>query len=127
MKGMNYMKKVYCLYRGNNEEIEAQKQACYTYAKLQGWEIAKEFCEDKKVYEDTIDSLILIHDEALNQQLDILLVYDFNNISKDKMEIPFAASWFIENGIDIVSVKYDKRDFEKERRESLNNINCWRL
>ena len=43
------------------------------------------------------------------------------------MEIPFAASWFIENGIDIVSVKYDKRDFEKERRESLNNINCWRL
>lgn len=94
---------------------------------MQGWEIAKEFCEDKKVYEDTIDSLILIHDEALNQQLDILLVYDFNNISKDKMEIPFAASWFIENGIDIVSVKYDKRDFEKERRESLNNINCWRL
>ena len=94
---------------------------------MQGWEIAKEFCEDKKVYEDTIDSLILIHDEALNQQLDILLVYDFNSISKDKMEILFAASWFIENGIDIVSVKYDKRDFEKERRESLNNINCWRL
>lgn len=73
------MKKVYCLYRGSNEEIEAQKQACYTYVKLQGW------------------------------------------------EIPFAASWFIENGIDIVSVKYNKRDFEKERRESLNNINCWRL
>ena len=87
------MKKIYALYRGNNtEEIETQKQACYNYVKLQGWEIAKEFCEDKKVYEDTIDSLILIHDEALNQQLDILLVYDFNNISKDKMEIPFAPS-----------------------------------
>jgi len=122
------MKKIYALYRGNNtEEIEAQKLACYSYAKLQGWTITKEFSEEGSGYEDKKDSLRFIHDEALKERLDILLVYDFKNISWDEMEIPYAASWFVENGIDIVSVKYDKRDFEKERRESLNNINCWRL
>ena len=121
------MKKVYCLYRGSNEEIEAQKLACYSYAKLQGWTITKEFSEEGSGSDDKKDSLRFIHDEALKERLDILLVHDFNNISWDEMEIPYAASWFIENGIDIVSVKYDKRDFEKERRESLNNINCWRL
>lgn len=117
------MKKVYCLYRGSNEEIEAQKLACYIYAKLQGWTITKEFFEENNASEDKKDSLRLIHDEALKEGLDILLVYDFENISGDEMEIPFAASWFIENGIDIVSVKYEKRDFEKERKKALNNMN----
>jgi len=66
---MNDMKKIYALYRGNNtEEIETQKQACYNYVKLQGWEISKEFSEDNGIYEDKIDSLILIHDEALKQE-----------------------------------------------------------
>ena len=123
MKGMKCMKKVYCLYRGNKEGIEAQKLACYIYAKLQGWTITKEFSEENNDSEDEKDSLILIHDDALKEGFDILLVYDYDNISKDQMEIPLAASWFIENGIDIVSVKYDKRDFKKERRKALNNMN----
>ena len=114
------MKKIYALYRGNNtEEIETQKQACYNYVKLQGWEISKEFSEDNGIYEDKIDSLILIHDEALKQEIDILLVYDFNTISKDEMEIPLAVCWFIEMGIDVVSVRNEKRDFFKERSDLL--------
>lgn len=117
---MNDMKKIYALYRGNNtEEIETQKQACYNYVKLQGWEISKEFSEDNGIYEDKIDSLILIHDEALKQEIDILLVYDFNTISKDEMEIPLAVCWFIEMGIDVVSVRNEKRDFFKERSDLL--------
>ena len=114
------MKKIYALYRGNNtEEIETQKQACYNYVKLQGWEISKEFSEDNGIYEDKIDSLILIHDEALKQEIDILLVYDFNTISKDDMEIPLAVCWFIEMGIDVVSVRNEKRDFFRERSDLL--------
>ena len=114
------MKKIYALYRGNNtEEIGTQKQACYNYVKLQGWEISKEFSEDNGIYEDKIDSLILIHDEALKQEIDILLVYDFNTISKDEMEIPLAVCWFIEMGIDVVSVRNEKRDFFKERSDLL--------
>ena len=117
---MNDMKKIYALYRGNNtEEIETQKQACYNYVKLQGWEISKEFSEDNGIYEDKIDSLILIHDEALKQEIDILLVYDFNTISKDEMEIPLAVCWFIEMGIDVVSVRNEKRNFFKERSDLL--------
>ena len=117
---MNDMKKIYALYRGNNtEEIETQKQACYNYVKLQGWEISKEFSEDNGIYEDKIDSLILINDEALKQEIDILLVYDFNTISKDEMEIPLAVCWFIEMGIDVVSVRNEKRDFFKERSDLL--------
>jgi len=117
---MNDMKKIYALYRGNNtEEIGTQKQACYNYVKLQGWEISKEFSEDNGIYEDKIDSLILIHDEALKQEIDILLVYDFNTISKDEMEIPLAVCWFIEMGIDVVSVRNEKRDFFKERSDLL--------
>lgn len=117
---MNDMKKIYALYRGNNtEEIETQKQACYNYVKLQGWEISKEFSEDNGIYEDKIDSLILIHDEALKQEIDILLVYDFNTISKDEMEMPLAVCWFIEMGIDVVSVRNEKRDFLKERSDLL--------
>lgn len=117
---MNDMKKIHALYRGNNtEEIETQKQACYNYVKLQGWEISKEFSEDNGIYEDKIDSLILIHDEALKQEIDILLVYDFNTISKDEMEIPLAVCWFIEMGIDVVSVRNEKRDFFKERSDLL--------
>jgi len=117
---MNDMKKIYALYRGNNtEEIETQKQACYNYVKLQGWEISKEFSEDNGIYEDKVDSLILLHEEALKQEIDILLVYDFNTISKDEMEIPLAVCWFIEMGIDVVSVRNEKRDFFKERSDLL--------
>ena len=46
------MKKVYCLYRGSNEEIEAQKLACHIYAKLQGWAIIKEFSEENNDSEE---------------------------------------------------------------------------
>ncbi len=116
---MNDMKKIYALYRGNKEEIETQKQACYNYVKLQSWEISKEFSEDNSIYEDKIDSLLLIHDEALKQEFDILLVYDFKTISKDEMEIPLAVCWFVEMGIDVVSVRDEKRDFFKERSDFL--------
>ncbi len=50
---------------------------------------------------------------------------DFNNISNDEMEIPFAASWFIDNGIDVVSVKDKKRDFKKEKSEILNKYGIY--
>ena len=103
------------------EEIEAQKMACYIYAKLQGWTISKEFSEINDVYENKTDSLQVIHDVVLNGELDTLLVYEFNNLSKDDIEIPLAVSWFVENGIDIVSVKYEKRDFEKEKTLIINN------
>ena len=31
------------------------------------------------------------------------------------METPFAASWFMDNNIELVSVQCEKRDFEKEK------------
>ena len=121
------MKKIYALYRGNNaEEIETQKQACYNYVKLQGREISKEFSEDNSIYEDKIDSLLLIHDEALKQGFDVLLVCGFNNISNDKSEIPLAACWFVEMGIDVVSVRREKRDFFKERSDFLKMCKKYR-
>ena len=125
MKGMNVMKKVYCLYRGSNKEIKEQKRACCAYVKLLGWTVSKEFCEDGNIYYDKMDSLMLIRDEVLKQKVDILLVYDFNNISNDEMEIPFAASWFVDNGIHVVSVKNKKRDFKKERGEILNKFGIY--
>lgn len=117
------MKKVYCLYRGNKEGIEAQKLACYIYAKLQGWTITKEFSEENNVSEDEKDSLILIHDDALKEGFDILLVYDYDNTNYIYaiFNKPTCRKWYFH--LILANVIYDKRDFKKERRKALNNMN----
>lgn len=110
------MKKIITLYRGKTiDEIERQKRACRMYAELQGWVIVKEFSECGGYYKNTTDALMNIHDIALNEGFDILLVYEYSNLGRDSQETPFAASWFIGNNIDVVSVKYEKRNFKKEK------------
>lgn len=89
-----------------------QKTLCHSYAKLQKWTIEKELFEYDA---DSLNSLSDLREAALNGEFDILLLCEYNNLGRDVMETPFAASWFLANDIEIVSVKCEKRDFEQEK------------
>ena len=116
------MKRVFCLYRGKTEEdINRQRIACEIYAGLQGWIIQKEFsetCDDDDVSGDAVnfdDAISILRYAALDHGFDVLLVYEYDNIGRDKEETPLAVAWFTDNNIDVVSVKYENRDFNGER------------
>lgn len=117
------MKKVICLYRGNTiDDAEKQKRVCHIYAGLQEWTIVNEFSEYGRDGSGKTDSLEIIHDNTLNREFDIILVHEYNDLGRDRQETPLAASWFISHGVDVVSVKFEKRDFEDEKNRILKQI-----
>lgn len=116
------MKKVFSLYRGKSEEIQRQRIGCHICAGLQGWIIGKEFYEPQDSNNISDDSIMAIRGAAINKEFNVLMVYEYDNIGRDKYETPFAVKWFIDNNIDVVSVKYENRDFDKEINEILESI-----
>lgn len=117
------MKKIFSLYRANTmEEVKKQKTACKIYANLQGWTVSKEFMECTEDGND-FDPLLEIKTAALNCKFDVLLVYEYDNVGRDVIETPFAICWLIDNNIDVVSVKYERRDFDKERYQLIKQYN----
>ncbi|MGN0181249.1 MAG: recombinase family protein [Candidatus Ornithomonoglobus sp.] len=123
------MKQVICLYRGATaEETEKQKTACHIYAGLQGWDIRKEYFGFGRNQAADPDALTAVRNAALNREFDTLLVYEYNNIGRFEQETPMAISWFIQNNIDVVSVKHENRDFENEVLQIIkqNNISIYK-
>ena len=121
------MKKVFAFYRGKtSEEVREQKKYCDMYVAIQGWKIEEEFYSSGN-FIGSPDKLFVLRDAALSHEFDILLVYEYKNVGRYPEETSQAINWFKENSIDVVSVKYEKRDFCKEAMKIIKNINSEEL
>lgn len=130
------MKRVLCLYRVStvgqvyHDDIPMQRIACREFiAKHDDWELVDEVLEKGvsgyKVKTADRDGLVEIKEKALAKKFDILLVFMFDRIGRRDDETPFVVQWFVENGIEVWSVKEGEQRFENHVDKLLNYIRFW--
>ena len=87
-----------------------QKKACHEFAaKQNNWIIVKEFYEKGvsgfSVYADDRDEIIKLRNAAFQHEFDVLLVFMFDRLGRREDESPFILKWFVEQGVEVWSVK----------------------
>ncbi|MCI8521498.1 MAG: recombinase family protein [Clostridia bacterium] len=116
------MKRIYCLYRGiDGADIQRQQEECRKYADEHGWFIFKEFCEFLDNARDTTDALIDLDNAAHKNKFDILLVAEYENIGRIEQETPIAVFCLEKQGIEVVSVKSESKDFIEQGKDMYKN------
>ena len=130
------MKRVGCLYRvstkkqvSDKDDIPMQKQACTEFAEENGWIITKEFLEKGisgfKVKSDDRDVLQDLKESAMKREFDVLLVFMFDRLGRRDDETPFIVEWFVQQGIEVWSVKEGQQSFETHVDKLMNYIRFW--
>lgn len=129
-------KRVATLYRvstlkqvSEQEDIPMQKQACTEFINYQGWVLVKEFLEKGvsgfKVSADDRDILQDIKEAALRKEFDILLVFMFDRLGRREDETPFVVEWFVQQGIEVWSVREGQQRFETHVDKLTNYLRFW--
>lgn len=130
------MKRVLCLYRVStvgqvdHDDIPMQRIACREFiSQHESWELVEEISEKGisgyKTKTADRDALVQIKAKALAKQFDILLVFMFDRIGRRDDETPFVVQWFVENGIEVWSVKEGEQRFDTHVDKLLNYIRFW--
>ncbi|MBU5473199.1 recombinase family protein [Roseburia sp. MSJ-14] len=114
----------------DNDDIPMQKKACHLFASAHfGWVIKKEFYEKGvsgySVSADDRDSITALREAAENKEFDILLVFMFDRLGRIDYETPFVLKWFVEQGIEVWSVKEGQQTFDKHEDDLVNYIRFW--
>ena len=110
------LRRVYCLYRVSTlgqvekDDIPMQNQYCVDFVgQHPGWEIVKEFSDKGvsgfKVAAKDRDAIQEMKRDALQNKLDILLVFMFDRLRCRKDSMPFGVDGFFKNGIVLWSDK----------------------
>ena len=107
-----------------------QKKACHLFASAHfGWVIRKEFYEKGisgySVSADDRDSIIELREAAINKEFDVLLVFMFDRLGRIDNETPFVLKWFVEQGIEVWSVKEGQQTFTSHEDDLVNYIFFW--
>jgi len=136
MDGLN--KRVACLYRVSTlsqvdketNDIPMQQNACANFVKaMPNWSIDKEYIErGVSGYKKTAverDVLQQVKKDAENKLFDVLLVFMFDRLGRREDETPFILEWFVEQGIEVWSVKEGQQRFENRTDKLLNYIRFW--
>ncbi len=128
-------KRVYCLYRVSTlgqvekDDIPMQRQCCREFALKQGWDILCEKSEKGvsgfKVSAKDRSAIQEIQQDALLGKFDILLVFMFDRLGRKDDETPFVVEWFVNNGIEVWSVKEGQQKFESHVDKLTNYIRYW--
>jgi len=131
------MKKVWCLYRvstksqvNNEDDIPLQKNACLEFIKRQdNWILCKELYEKgvsgwKKSIKDR-DALNEIKKGAINQELDILLVFMFDRIGRKEDETPLVIDFLSKLNVEVWSVQEGKKSMDTHVDKLINYISFW--
>jgi len=128
-------KRVCALYRVStkgqveNDDIPMQKLSCEDFCKQMGWEIVMTFSEKGvsgyKVSAEKRDAIIDIREAAKKGQFDVLLVFMFDRLGRKEDETPFVVQWFINQGIEVWSVKEGQQKIEKHSDKLLNYLRYW--
>lgn len=127
--------RVYTLYRVSTlgqvdkDDIPMQKMRCREFAKVQGWNIVKEFSEKGvsgyKVSAQKRDAIQEIQKDALADKFDILLVFMFDRLGRRDDETPFVVEWFVKNGIQVWSAEEGQQRFDSHVDKLMNYIRYW--
>jgi len=114
------MKRAYIFYRGsdnsqsNEISIATQKAVCRDYANTRGWKIVKEFTEPViATVTGSTDpgALQTIKNNASKGLYDVLLVYKYDILGRDKDESPFVVEGLSRYGIETWSVLEGSKRF----------------
>lgn len=130
------MKKVLCLYRVSTEkqlsenDIPMQHNACLDFiAKNPDWELYKEYKElgisGFKVSCDDRETIVQIKQEAEQGNFDVLLVFMFDRLGRREFETPFLINWFVQNGVEVWSVKEGQQKIDDHTDNLINYIRFW--
>lgn len=131
------LKIAYCLYRVSTkkqvdktvDDIPVQRKACHEFAEKNGWVIGKEFCEKGvsgfKVSANDRDAVQDLREAAMNHEFDILLVFMFDRIGRIDSETPFVVEWFVNQGIEVWSVKEGQQKIESHTDKLINYMRYW--
>ncbi len=135
---MDDIKRVACLYRVSTkaqmdkltDDIPMQKIACADFINTQKkWKLEKEYIE-KGVsgYKKTAverDVLQQIKNDALEKKFDVLLVFMFDRLGRREDETPFVVEWFVEQDVEVWSVKEGQQRFDNRADKLINYIRFW--
>jgi DNA invertase Pin-like site-specific DNA recombinase len=125
-----------CLYRVSTKkqveenDIPMQKNACTEFIdSMPGWVLAKEYYEKgvsgyHKSAEQR-DILQQVRTDAQGGLFDVLLVFMFDRLGRREDETPFIVEWFVNQGIEVWSVKEGQQRFENRADKLINYIRFW--
>ena len=127
------MKKVCCLYRVSTkgqvdkDDIPMQKTSCRAFIDSKNdWKLYKEFYEKGisgfKVSAKDRDAIQDLQKMAIKKEFDVLLVFMFDRMGRKEDETPFVVEWFVNQGIEVWSVKEGQQRFEAHVDKLLNYI-----
>ena len=130
------MKRVLCLYRVStigqvdHDDIPMQRVACREFIDRQkDWTLVDEVLEKGvsgyKTKTADRDALTEIKAKAMAKKFDILLVFMFDRLGRREDETPFVVQWFVENGIEVWSIKEGQQRFDTHVDKLLNYIRFW--
>lgn len=131
-------KRVYNLYRvstmkqvdKDKDDIPMQKQSCHEFiAAHSDWTFYKEISEKGvsgfKVSAKDRDAIQEIQQEAMEKKFDVLLVFMFDRLGRKDDETPFIVEWFVQQGIEVWSVKEGEQRFDHHVDKLTNYIRYW--
>ncbi|MCL2023936.1 MAG: recombinase family protein [Oscillospiraceae bacterium] len=131
-------KRVYALYRvstlkqvdKDKDDIPMQKQACQEFISARpDWELYNEISEKGvsgfKVSAKDRDAIQEIQKEAVAKKFDVLLVFMFDRLGRKDDETPFIVEWFVQQGIEVWSVKEGEQRFDHHVDKLTNYIRYW--
>lgn len=133
----NSKKRVCCLYRASTlKQVEkddapmpVQQKSCREFAEKMGWVIVDEQEEaGVSIFKKSAkqrDKLQIIQQNALLKKFDVLLVYMFDRLGRRDDETPFILEWFVEQGVEVWSVKEGQQRFDTHADKLINYIHFW--
>ncbi|WP_165972236.1 recombinase family protein [Paenibacillus piri] len=136
------VKKVGTLYRvstkkqvhfsENGGDIPTQRKACHDFIRsMPGWVLVEE-CEyyEKgvsgfKTRAENRDVIQQAKEDALQGKFDVLLVFMFDRLGRIDSETPFVLEWFVQQGIEMWSVKEGQQKIEGQMDKLMNYLRFW--
>ncbi len=113
----------------NEDDIPMQKIACREFIDRQGWMLVKEYTEKgisgSKVSAADRDAIQDLKESAAKGEFDVLLVFMFDRLGRIEHETPFVLQWFVENGIEVWSVKEGQQRLDSHADKLINYIRFW--
>ena len=112
-------------------DIPMQKTACREYIKSHPNWVLMDECEELGVSASKVsaydrDVVMKLIKRAENHEFDVLLVFMFDRIGRIAYETPFIVQQFIDNGVEVWSVKEGQMTLNDEMDKLINFLDFWR-
>ena len=117
------MKKVHILYQntdGDKKKFMIQRRGCFDFVLKKNYQIINEsVIRNFTQYEKVMSNIIK---DAMENKLDIVLVFKAENLGRDKMEVFAAIDWFSNKNIEVWSVMEGVQKIDAETKKKIELI-----